>query len=315
MDVGGSYTVKALQGTTNSLIGALDGTYTLTVGEGNYAGKITNYNSNTASSGTLSLKKISSETLTLGNANNDYSGGTTISAGTISIANGGALGSGAITFDGGALAATADLTLTQSLAVNNDNTINLQVANGVTMTANITNTSAGYSVSGVADAGTSATGKVQLTNIGSDLTGHLSVASGYTLDLSGKTQIGVFSTLEDIQGTLSKSDGGQLLIKSGFYKSEVLTGTLAVEGEDGEIMMSGWNDGSDSAKDKTVIVQGSGKLSAAKLWLTNGAVLEIKNKQSIGIINLANNKEASTLKVSTGGELTAVCTYNPLQWG
>lgn len=67
-------------------------------------------------SGTGSLTADGGGTLALG-ATNTYAGGTTIRNGTtVQIGTAGALGSGTVTLDGGKLAATSSLTLTNSLA-------------------------------------------------------------------------------------------------------------------------------------------------------------------------------------------------------
>jgi autotransporter-associated beta strand protein len=113
-----------LNGSAKSHVGAIGGTRTLTVSAGTYEGKLAdqgvavNYSNNTLSydsTGYLALVKTGTGTLTLSNADNDYSGGTKISGGVISIADGGALGTGTITFDGGSLTVTDTTELTQAL--------------------------------------------------------------------------------------------------------------------------------------------------------------------------------------------------------
>ena len=65
-----------------------------------------------------SLTKAGAGTLTL-NGNNTYSGGTTLSAGTLSVGHATALGSGNITFSGGTMASTNDLVFTQGGQIKN----------------------------------------------------------------------------------------------------------------------------------------------------------------------------------------------------
>src|SRR6201999_2189406 len=61
--------------------------------------------------------KAGSGTLTLSGANT-YSGGTSVNAGTLSIGNDSALGSGALTFNGGTLGITASTNTTRAFTVN-----------------------------------------------------------------------------------------------------------------------------------------------------------------------------------------------------
>lgn len=60
--------------------------------------------------GARGFEKIGSGTLVL-TGNNTYSGGTTISAGTVQIGAAGAIGTGQLVFNGGALRSTADVTI------------------------------------------------------------------------------------------------------------------------------------------------------------------------------------------------------------
>ena len=56
------------------------------------------------------------------NTANTYTGGTKLSAGTLAIGNGGALGAGAVTLSGGELLATANETLTNALSLSGSST-------------------------------------------------------------------------------------------------------------------------------------------------------------------------------------------------
>jgi autotransporter-associated beta strand protein len=70
-----------------------------------------------ASSNTGGLNKLGSGTLTLGTTNN-YSGGTTFTGGTVSIAADAALGSGNLTFNGGTLLTSAGVTSSRTITNN-----------------------------------------------------------------------------------------------------------------------------------------------------------------------------------------------------
>ncbi|MBU8546821.1 MULTISPECIES: autotransporter-associated beta strand repeat-containing protein [Roseomonadaceae] len=84
-------------------------------------------------SGTGTLAQNGSGVLTLTGANT-YSGGTALRAGTIEIANGGALGTGTLTFDGGALRATGTDTLANAIALNTGASASITAAAGETLT-------------------------------------------------------------------------------------------------------------------------------------------------------------------------------------
>jgi autotransporter-associated beta strand protein len=83
-----------------------------------------------------SLTKIGAGTLTLSSANT-YSGGSTISGGTLSVQNNTALGSGALTFDSGTLQA-GGLTLGNAIKVNGTGRIVDGGSFSVALTGNIT---------------------------------------------------------------------------------------------------------------------------------------------------------------------------------
>lgn len=71
------------------------------------------------------------------NAANTYTGGTTLSAGTLAIGNGGALGAGTVSVTGGELLATANETLSNALTFSGAPTI--AAAHGTTLNENATN--------------------------------------------------------------------------------------------------------------------------------------------------------------------------------
>ena len=119
------------------------------LGAGSYAGMITNnatltFNSSANQtlssilSGTGAVTKSNSGTLTLSNTNT-YSGGTSLSAGTIAIANGNGLGTGALNAN---LTAAATLTIANTSALTLTNNIVLGTP-GTAQTLNIVKNSSG----------------------------------------------------------------------------------------------------------------------------------------------------------------------------
>ncbi len=83
-----------------------------------------------AISGSGKLQQLGTGVTSINTANT-YTGGTTISAGTLAFGNGGALGTGAVTQSGGELLATANETLTNALVLSGTSTI--AAAHGTTL--------------------------------------------------------------------------------------------------------------------------------------------------------------------------------------
>jgi autotransporter-associated beta strand protein len=86
-----------------------------------------------AISGAGSLRQVGTGITSINTANT-YSGGTTISAGTLAIGNAGALGTGTVSVTGGELLATANETLTNNLQFSGSSTI--AAAHGRTLNEN-----------------------------------------------------------------------------------------------------------------------------------------------------------------------------------
>lgn len=102
-------TVSALNGTGGTI--NLGSGHTLTIsdsGADSFTGTL---------SGSGALAKSGSGTLTLG-ASNNYTGGTTLSAGTLAVSANASLGTGTVTFGGGTLKATSGFTSTHAATLN-----------------------------------------------------------------------------------------------------------------------------------------------------------------------------------------------------
>lgn len=125
----GNVAVKRLEGNAGVQIGAADtlqggvvGNYTLTVSEGDYAGKLYNYgvarqygstSKVSVTSGSLTLKKISDGDLTLSGDVNLK--GITVEAGTLSLTNSTGATVGELLQNGGTVSASGNLTASTSL--------------------------------------------------------------------------------------------------------------------------------------------------------------------------------------------------------
>lgn len=207
-------------------IGGLSGAGTVNLGAGTLttglAGREQNFDGLLTGSG--SLVKAGADQLTLGNASNDYAGGTTIEAGILSIAADGALGAGgsALTLAGGTLQATDSFTLARN--------INIVDGSGIEVTdSNVLTTGSGFSIGGPSRLTKTGTGILELAGTLS-IADSLVVSDG-TVRLAGDERLdnsSVVSLLRPISngpGGLSESIG--TLDLSGFNET---IGTLAGAG-------------------------------------------------------------------------------------
>jgi autotransporter-associated beta strand protein len=134
-------------------------------------------------SGSAGLIKAGPGTLSLGNAGNTYSGGTTINGGTVQVAADGALGAAA----GGLILAGGTLASTASFATNRAVTLNpgggtFDVAAGTTLTLN-------SFVSGAGALTKANTGTLVLTNAASTYSGGTVISAG-TVSVAADADLG-----------------------------------------------------------------------------------------------------------------------------
>ncbi len=147
-----------------------------------------------------SMEKLGAGTLYL-SAANTYSGGTTISSGSVTISNPNALGTGAVTINGGALDATP---------AGNTQTFNNDIIvgdNGATVSVATGEYSSFKSISGSGDLTTN--GYIHFNGNGG-YNGHLTVASGFTRVNPGA--FGVFDLTINQGGRFNIYDSGTVQI-------------------------------------------------------------------------------------------------------
>ena len=253
-----SATIKGLNGNANSsigignvLAGGAVGNYTLTVGEGTFAGTIEDngyarqYGATSAkvSGATLALVKNTTGTLTL-SGNNTFTGGVTLSAGTLELGHNNALGDATSTLE-----VTGSSTLTLGSGLNVANTI-ASHGGGLTLTLN----SAGDAeLSGVLAAYYSGTTEVKKTGAGTltlsgdnsaFMHGTISVEAG-TLLAKSANALGTVTTATDNAVRLS---GGTLKVGAGvtlaqtnitIALSDAYKTSAAITGEDGAALADG----------------------------------------------------------------------------
>ena len=118
--------------------------------------------------GTGLLNVTGTGTLSLGNTNNQYSGGTSLFSGTLSISATGQLGKGILTFSNGTLLATGNATISTAVVDSSIALISVNSGDTLTLTGEISGT--GITKSGA--------GTLTLSNSSSNYSGQTLLQSG-----------------------------------------------------------------------------------------------------------------------------------------
>jgi outer membrane autotransporter protein len=191
-------------------------------------------------SGAGTLSKTGSGTVVLGNASNNYSGGTTVRAGTVEVASDAALGTGRVTLDGGTLLMSDSLTtaLTRQIEVAESATGTVAATAGKTATlrGSLILGSRGTLVLG--NAVNNGTIELNPVSMSSGVTGNVRLAGGEVKlmnsavgsDFAGLGASGMTTTIDagatlnmnDQAGTINNLQGGGTL-NTGASSATVIT--------------------------------------------------------------------------------------------
>ncbi|MDY3557767.1 autotransporter-associated beta strand repeat-containing protein [Gemmata sp. JC673] len=267
------------------------GTSTLTTGGNNgsttFSGTIT---------GSGNLVKTGTGTFTLSGTNSGYTGGTTVTAGALVVANDSALGSGALTLGGGTLSFDADRTVANAITLNAAlSTIVVPPATAVTLSGVISQTGGARGINKF-DGGTltlsganTFTGPVALNGGTLTLAGGaalndavaVTVAGGATLALSADETIG------SLAGSGAVSLGAFNLTTGGNNGSTTLSGAVSGTGTvfkngTGTFTLSGTNTyGNTTVLGGTLSVATDANLGTGPIVLSPGSTFQITGTTNI----------------------------------
>lgn len=271
------------------------GSYTLTAGGDN-----TSTAASGVISGTGSLDKQGSGTLTL-SGSNSYGGTTTVSAGTLSIASDGNLGSGTVNLAGGAVldvsgATTIDnaIVLTGNSSIGNSSAVTLSGA--ISGTYDLTKTGSGnLTLSGSNSYGSTyvSAGTLSVSSDGNLGSGAVNLAAGTTLTLTGATTVDNAIVLAG-DATVSAAANATL--------SGVISGafTLTKAGASALTLSAVNTYGATTVSAGTLSVASDANLGSGTLTLASGSTLAVTSAGTIdNAIALSGNATVDTAADTT----------------
>ncbi|WP_445009218.1 Ig-like domain-containing protein [Pseudomonas tohonis] len=252
------------------------GSYTLTAGGDNTSTSVSG-----AVSGTGSLVKQGSGTLTL-SGSNSYGGTTTVSGGTLSIAGDGNLGSGAVNLASGTVldvtgATTIDnaIVLAGNSSIGNSNAVTLSGA--ISGAYDLTKTGSGtLSLSGSNSYGATyvSAGTLSIDNDGNLGSGAVNLAAGTTLAITGASTIDNAIVLGG-NASVSTSTAATLsgVISGAFTLTKAGASTLTLSGSN--------TYGATTVSAGTLSVASDGNLGSGTLTLGAGTTLAVTSAATL----------------------------------
>ncbi len=272
--------------------------------------------------GAAVVNKSGSGRLTINNPNS-YSGGTTLAAGRLVLGNAGALGSGAVSLNGGTLDLNG-LTLANNVALGggavsgNGGEISGIVSNGLTPSLTVTSDLTLSGINTYSGGTTLSSGRLVMGNAGALGSGAVSLNGG-TLDLGGLTvsnnvSLGggaVSGNGGTLSGILSNGTGSSLTVTSDLTLTGANTYTGATTISGGTLTLTGSAAGVNA---NGVTGTGSGALAINKttgMVTLSGTVTTADGNQSYTVgnsgsygVGLAVGASTVTLSTTNGGSIT-----------
>lgn len=238
--------------------------------------------------GAYNLNKTDAGTLILSNAGNEagLTGGTTISAGTLSIANDDYLAAGTLTLNGGTLTITGATTIDNAIAVSSASTISA--------TANATLSGA---LSGANTLTKSGASTLTLAGTNSSHFGALNITAG-GVTLSGGSALGDTSAVTLSSGTTLTVSSAEAIGSLTGAGSVVLNGALTIGGDNTSTTYTGVISG---ASGLTKVGSGTQTLTGANSF--TGTTTVSAGGLTVGFGGALGNGSAVT--VSSGATLTS----------
>jgi len=271
---GGGETIGSLAGAGNVVL-----SYTLTSGADNSS---TTFSGVISSNNTSGIAKTGSGTLTL-SGSNIYTGSTTVSAGTLSVASDSNLGSGALTLNGGTLAVTGATTIDNAINLAASSTLNVGAAvtqtGAIGGTGNLTKTGAeSLTLAGsntYSGATTVSAGTLSVASDGNLGSGSLTLAGGTTLAVTGATHI---------DNAIALSGNATVSISADVTLSGVVSGgnNLAKSGAS-TLTLTGANTytGTTTVSAGTLSIASDSNLGSGALTLAAGTTLAVTGVTTI----------------------------------
>jgi fibronectin-binding autotransporter adhesin len=216
---GNSETIGGLTGTGGTILNNGGGASTMTVGFNNdsptYSGTITDHSTGT---GTMAVAKVGTGTEIL-SGSNSYSGGTTISAGTLKLGNANALGTGGLNMNGGTLNLNLYSISVANLSGNSGTILANSGAFGGTYTLTVGSDNTSTTYGGIIANNTDGFSEtVALTKIGAgvlSLSGNNTYSGNTVIQSGGAINIQNANALGSTTAGTTVNSGGALQIQGG----------------------------------------------------------------------------------------------------
>ncbi|HET9904492.1 MAG TPA: autotransporter-associated beta strand repeat-containing protein, partial [Xanthobacteraceae bacterium] len=254
--------------------------------------------------GTGGVIKTGANTITL-SASNTYTGGTTITQGTLAVSSDANLGdaAGALTLSGGTLQATGTFTSNRTVTITGASTIDVTGANNLTLT-NLTGGSFTKTNTG--------TLTLSGTNYGGDVT---IAAGGGTLSLAGNA-LTAAANITTLGSVIDYADGvnnpATITLNSNTTQLQVLAGAAATQS--GDISEIGGPRPLEKIGDGTLTL--SGNNSYTGLTTITGGTLVAANANALGTTAggtvVANGANLTIANVAIGAEAVTLNGGNAL---